>query len=681
MISTWGIKQKFMSKLSNGVKWAIFLHFYQPYNQQIDILERIVNESYRKIIAGLASNPKAKITININAGLTELLVKNGYMDLIKQIKDFAKAGQIEFTGGVKYHPFLPLLPKYEIQRQIRLNDQTNKKYFGQAWKPQGFFSPELAYSRKVAQIAEKMGFKWILTEELACVKKPGFKKIYNIRGLNNFKIIFRDKRVSVLILSAIVRSFKSLVQEIGLEELKKDRYLLTVMDAETFGHHRPGLENFLFQIYQDKKIPKVFVSDLIKEFAVNEEVEPRDSTWSSEEQDFWLEKDKKHSFTLWNHPENPIHQLQWKFTYFVIDLVEKLNHQAQWYREVREKLDRALQSDQYWWASAKPWWSLEMIEQGAFALKQVVFSIPNISLQNKNKVEEYYRQIIDLAFQWQRSGKIRQAYQQAMDTFKKRPYKKRVLAGQFNAMTLEFEHEMNKAIKAQELEKAIKWRDAIYKLKSGMDVYDVLHVVDDLRQTRHLPSLKDYWEHDSEEFSNFAKKHFIAFQQKKFKKKQPRQLLVEIEEAFKSRRKEHPLGFSWDEHNNFYVCEVPCKDIEYWLGEYGWDSMSLMKFSKPGTYHQPGQCFYKHQKGKVKIIIKPHSLINKVLKLFKQSDVNQGQWIRLAVLIENQRWSPVFFKKNKKGELVATVPYRVSKQGQGFKFKISGWLPKGNHKL
>ena len=171
-----------------------------------------------------------------------------------------------------------------------------------------------------------------------------------------------------------------------------------------------------------------------------------------------------------------------------------------------------------------------MIEQGANVLKEVVFSIPDIAQRNKNKAEEYYRQIIDLAFQWQRSGKIRQAYRQAMDTVKLRPYKKRVLTGQFNAMVLEFEDEMNRAIKDQELEKAIKWRDAIYKLKNGMDIYDVLHVVDDLRQARHLPSLKDYWEHSPEEFSAFAKKHFVDFQKKRFIQKQPKHFLNEIKD-------------------------------------------------------------------------------------------------------------------------------------------------------
>lgn len=670
-----------MKKISNGAKWANFLHFYQPHNQQLDILERIVNESYRKIIGGLASNPGAKITININAGLTELLAKNGYLDLIEQIKEFAQRGQIQFTGGVKYHPFLPLLPRDEIQRQIRLNEQTNKKYFGRAWQPKGFFSPELAYSKKVAQIAKEAGFKWIIAEELASPEKLDFRKIYDVKGLPDFKIIFRDKRISVLILSAIVRNFESLLQEIGEEEIKKDRYLLTVMDAETFGHHRPGLENFLFQIYEDEKISKVFVSDLIEEFGVHEPIEVRDSTWSSEEQDFWLEKDKKHPFTLWNHPENPIHQLQWEFTYFVIGLVKKINSRFSWYKEVRQKLDCALQSDQYWWASSKPWWSLEMIEQGAFILKEVVFSIPDVSRENRNKAETYYRRIIDLAFQWQRSGKIRQAYRQAMDTVKLRPYKNRVLAGQFNAMILEFEDQMNKAVEDQEFEKAIKWRDAIYKLKNGMDIYDVLHVVDDLRQVRHLPSLKDYWEYSPEEFSSFAKKHFIDFQEKKFVKKQPKHFFDEIKVNLFKKKTDHPLGFFKDEYNNVYFCEIPSRDVEYWPGERSWDAMSIMKFPQPGDYHDSGQCFYQYKKGKVKIIIRKQSLVNKVLNFLKRYDFNRGKFLKLAVLSESQRWAPLFFKKNRKGELVVTVPCRVSVPGQGFKFKILGWSLKSKHKL
>lgn len=655
--------------------WANFLHFYQPHNQQFDILERIVNESYRKIIAGLASAPGAKITVNINGGLTEMLVKYGYKDVIDGLKDLAEKGQIEFTGSAKYHPFLPLLSEEEIARQIQLNQKTNKKYFGKVYNPQGFFSPELAYNKKVAKAAKKLGFKWILAEELANPQKCDFKKIYSIKGLNGFKVIFRDKKISVLILSAVVRNLRSLFEELK-DELEKDRYLLTVMDAETFGHHRPGLENLLFSILKSKKFKKATVSELVKRFEVKETVEPRDSTWSSEEQDFWLEKEKKHSFTLWHHPENLIHKLQWEFTDFIVNLVKKLDRSKPWYQEVREKLDKALQSDQYWWASARPWWSLEMIEQGAFALRDVVASCPTVSDKLREKAERYYRQIIDLAFQWQREGAIRQAYRQALKTVKQRPYKKRVLTGQFNSIILEFEDEMNKAIKAQEFEKAIKWRDAIYKLKGGMDIYDVLHVVDDLRISRHLPSLKDYWEHAPSEFSSFAKKHFVGFEEKKFIKVQPKQLFDEIKAAFKKKKMGHPLGFFRDEYDNFHLCELPSQYIEHWPGEGGWDAMSLAKFPKNGKYSRQGQCLYQFQRGKLTITIKSQSIIAKFLRLLRANDAYKGKFLRVAVLAETNRWAPVFFRKVKNGRLKVTIPYKYSKEGEGFKFKITGYTLK-----
>ncbi len=263
-----------------------------------------------------------------------------------------------------------------------------------------------------------------------------------------------------------------------------------------------------------------------------------------------------------------------------------------------------------------------------------------------------------------------------MDTVKSRPYKNRVLAGQFNAMVLEFEDEMNKAIKDQEFEKAIKWRDAIYKLKNGMDIYDVLHVVDDLHQTRHLPSLKDFWEHSPEEFSSFAKKHFVSFQKKKFVQKQPKYFLNEIKAGLLKKKMGHPLGFFKDEYNNVYFCEIPSKYIEHWPGERGWDAMSIIKFSKPGTYHQPHQCSYQYENGKVKVTVNSRSLVNQILKFLKQHDANNGKSLRLAVLTEEQRWAPIFFRKNNKNELIVKIPYKKSIQGQGFKFKILGWKKK-----
>lgn len=667
--------------------WVNFLHFYQPFNQMPDILERIVNESYRKIIQGLKENPKAKMTININGSLTELLVKYDYLDVIDNLKQLAQKGQIEFTGSAKYHPFLPLLPESEIERQIKLNTETNKKYFGEIYNPKGFFIPELAYSFKVVQVAQKLNFEWVIAEQLACPAEKSeieFNKIYQIKGLDNFKILFRDKRMSILILSAIVRSAQSLLEELG-DEIKKDRYLLTVMDAETFGHHRPGLEKFLFEIYQNKAFEKVFVSDLIKKFSVNEKIEPRESTWSSEEQDFWLDREKgiiqSNPFILWSHPENPIHQLQWKFTYWVINFVNTLNVKEHWYFEIRNKLDMVIASDQYWWASAQPWWSLEMIEQGAFALRDVIYSIPEISQADKNKANDFYQKILAIAFEWQRSGKIRGAYKKAHKTIQRKSFKEEAPDDWYNLIILEFEDEMKKAIKKQEFEKAIKWRDAIYKLKAGVDIYDVLHVVDDLRITRTLPSLKSFWEHSTNEFSNFAKEHFKNFNEEKFKKQQSEKIFEEIKAVFYQKKEflekqkfgqiKHPLGLDWDLEKNIYLCEMPSEKIKFFLNK-GWDSVSQIKINNKDNYKKNGQCLYKREKGQLEIQLEPESILNKFYQFLKQEDFLKGKNMRLTIMSESFGWAPIFFKQ-KDGKFLVRLPYVEIKDGMDFKFRISGF--------
>ena len=53
--------------------WAQLLHFYQPPTQAHEIVQRIANESYRPLVKVLLAHPKARIAVNMNAVLTEML--------------------------------------------------------------------------------------------------------------------------------------------------------------------------------------------------------------------------------------------------------------------------------------------------------------------------------------------------------------------------------------------------------------------------------------------------------------------------------------------------------------------------------------------------------------------------------------------------------------------------------
>jgi hypothetical protein len=74
------------------MKWANFLHIYQPADQQPDILDAIIAQSYRPIFSHLRDNPRIKLTLNVTGALLELFDKYGHHDIIDILRELAKSG-------------------------------------------------------------------------------------------------------------------------------------------------------------------------------------------------------------------------------------------------------------------------------------------------------------------------------------------------------------------------------------------------------------------------------------------------------------------------------------------------------------------------------------------------------------------------------------------------------------
>lgn len=461
--------------------WANFLHIYQPAEQQPDILDGIVVQSYRPILEGFREYKKVRFTFNVNGALLELFDKYKYYDLIDILRELGKKGQVEFTSSAKYHAFLPFLEEKEIIRQIKINDETNKFFLGKAYNPQGFFPPEMAYKEELAKIVENLGFKWVILDEIAHggeVGKIDYTKIYQIEN-TNLKVFFRERRLSNLIMSAVVRSRKTLIEAMR-DDLKTNRYIITAMDGETFGHHRPGLEELLFEILETAEFNLVKISEIPNFYKEVKVVKPVKSTWASSKEDI----EKNIQFLSWSDPENIIHRWQWDFLNMILEEFYKMDKNHPEYPEIRKKIDICLSSDQFWWASAKPWWSLEMIEDGSYRLLDAIRSITNIGKEKLEKARDFYENIVSTAFNWQRTGKIRKMMKEQKAIIRI-PFKDRTIGkGEpwvFDAFVDMMKKLEKKAVKEKEYEKAILWRDAIYKLEHKTDIYDALNAIDLLR--------------------------------------------------------------------------------------------------------------------------------------------------------------------------------------------------------
>ncbi len=384
---------------------AFFLHIYQPPTQLAGVTEKIAQDSYIKLLTLLEESSKSSISLNMNASLTEQLAEKGYADLLTRINKLAEKGSLELTSSAAYHAFLPNIPKEEIYRQVELNRKINTIYLGESYETAGFFPPEMAYSRRLVPLLESLRFKWLVLDETA-LKKPTednvrrpFEKLFKIKN-SNLTVFFRHNRLS---LDIAFGKISSLDQFLSAVDLESDGYMILAMDGETFGHHRPEQLDLLREIFayaeENSNLTLCTISDLIESSYTEEAViDPLPSTWGPK--------------TRWNNPDNLLHRLQWQLTNLAVSIVRNSEYaikgvyleqylkdkdlsdkQKQWV-EARLRLDKALHSDQYFWAGGDPVWHPELVKRGTGLLVSVVEAVPEVSKLKVARAKQLAERII-----------------------------------------------------------------------------------------------------------------------------------------------------------------------------------------------------------------------------------------------------------------------------------------------
>lgn len=416
------------------IYWAPLFHFYQPPTQTASMLMKISNEAYRPLLEVFSEFPNARATVNINGVLTEMLWQCGYTDVLLKLRKLAEDGQIEFTGSGKYHPVLPLIPTEEVERQIRLNYQTNRSFLGDVYAPVGFFPPELCYSRDIVDPIIESRHEWIILSGIACPVAWPMDVIHEISSNGDkLAVFFRDDILSNKI------SFRDIDGVGFIEHLKRlyngkgDIYVVTAMDAETFGHHIQHWDKlFLSQIFEtlepmgdhdrtlheqkpladqhrrlfeferdkgDRQIKIVTISELLQIFPRGKQIEPKSSSWSTSADDIKTQN----FYPLWRDKNNRVHQLQWEHLSIAIDVARKAIELAdgdislKFANIARTTLDAALHSCQFWWASKKPMWDINMVYRGLNLQREVLLNaykaISTSGARPEIKKEYYYKVI------------------------------------------------------------------------------------------------------------------------------------------------------------------------------------------------------------------------------------------------------------------------------------------------
>ncbi|MFX1375490.1 MAG: hypothetical protein ACFFA0_06740 [Promethearchaeota archaeon] len=362
--------------------WAPLLHIYQPPTQDLKVLKSIDKECYKPLFTLLDEYEEVKFCLNISGVLIELLHEFNLSDTMDLLKNLVSENKIEIVGTAKFHPILPLIPKKEVQNQIQMNEEINNREFGR-WERKGFFPPEMAISGSVAKCVRQLGYKWVIMSGIACPEEWPYDKIYT--SPNGLQLFFRDdilsNRISFKSISA--KEFVKTIKEVFQPKLnsktkifkKINRYIITAMDGETFGHHiknyeKTFLKKVLNLIYREEDVKIVFISELDQYFPYDsKKIIPYESSWSTTYKDIQAGI----PYPLWKHPENNIHKYYWKLMKSLnnlMNLADIIDLTSDWevknyYNTARYFYNRGIYSCPTWWSNPNnKTWSPNLIYKG-----------------------------------------------------------------------------------------------------------------------------------------------------------------------------------------------------------------------------------------------------------------------------------------------------------------------------
>ena len=151
-----------------NVNLVLCLHMHQPLGNLPEVVDRIVQETYRPVLEVLQKHPGVAVNLHCSGVLLEMLAER-HQDLIVKLRDLVATGRVEMLSGGFYEPVLVEWAEEDREGQLAMMTAWLKQRLGAepagAWLPEGVWGPSLcgAFHRAGIQYAPVEGSFFLKT--------------------------------------------------------------------------------------------------------------------------------------------------------------------------------------------------------------------------------------------------------------------------------------------------------------------------------------------------------------------------------------------------------------------------------------------------------------------------------------------------------------------------------------
>lgn len=363
------------------------LHFYQPPTQEPGITKTVLESCYLPLLRILSEKSGFGLTLNISGSLILQLKQLGADEFFDLVRKLIYEEKIEITSSAMHHPLIPIIPKPVVIRQIEKNSQILKSSLG-VEKTEGFFPPELAVDNSSLNLINS---NYILVDETALGphrRQDSIVKYGKYLLINNRQVC---ELIRAYPRQLFVETVANLVQNNG----DKAGLIVTVNDAELFGHHYSERLQVLADLLDARDIKFIKAAEAVARFGTHATTvsDVKASTWGACQ-----------GFSLWNK-----NVLQKKYLRLLKAAYELTSVGLD--ATAGDLFDQGTSSCYLYWLSNWPWWHPGLVEEGATQLIRCVRSLP-VSGKEKIRVEEMYHDFLKKMWQYHWSGMVEAKYKE-----------------------------------------------------------------------------------------------------------------------------------------------------------------------------------------------------------------------------------------------------------------------------